>query len=105
MPLFLYGHSMGGLIVCKLLLDRPKINVSGCVLTSPCLGFENSLLTPAKAKMIKILGGILGNNLTPAEVPHTKLYKDQKNLDKYIFDPLLVKYISLRTAKSLIQET
>jgi alpha-beta hydrolase superfamily lysophospholipase len=37
LPLYIYGHSMGGLVTIKLLLDRPRLNISGCIITSPLL--------------------------------------------------------------------
>jgi len=40
LPVFLLGHSMGGLIAIRL-LQQDKLNVAGVILSSPCLGLVN----------------------------------------------------------------
>ena len=37
LPVFLIGHSMGGLITIRL-LQQEKLNLAGVILSSPCLG-------------------------------------------------------------------
>ena len=37
LPVFLFGHSLGGLIAIRLLQEE-KTNIAGVILTSPCLG-------------------------------------------------------------------
>lgn len=44
LPVFLLGHSMGGLISIRL-LQLEKLNVAGVILSSPCLGLVH---TPSK---------------------------------------------------------
>lgn len=41
LPVFLIGHSMGGLISIRLLQEE-KLNIAGVILSSPCLGLVNS---------------------------------------------------------------
>ena len=40
LPVFLLGHSMGGLISIRLLQEE-KVNLAGVILSSPCLGLVN----------------------------------------------------------------
>ncbi len=42
-PLFLYGHSMGGLSVASFLTNNPRLNVSGAVLSAPLLNMPKSV--------------------------------------------------------------
>lgn len=57
LPLFLYAHSLGGLVVIKLLLDRPDLAVSGCIITSPLLGLaKNMHFNWVKKQAIHYLG-------------------------------------------------
>lgn len=44
LPVFLLGHSMGGLVSIRLLQEE-KLNIAGVILSSPCLGVIN---TPSK---------------------------------------------------------
>ncbi|MCL6572139.1 MAG: alpha/beta hydrolase [Bacillus sp. (in: Bacteria)] len=41
LPVFLLGHSMGGLIAIRL-LQVEKLNIAGVILSSPCLGLVHS---------------------------------------------------------------
>jgi lysophospholipase len=52
LPVFLLGHSMGGLIATRL-LQETHINLAGVVLSSPCLGM---LHTPSKAMDLLAIG-------------------------------------------------
>lgn len=57
LPLFVYAHSMGGLATMKLLLERPALNVSGCVFTSPLLVMpKDRNISAAKLFIVKQLG-------------------------------------------------
>jgi acylglycerol lipase len=40
LPLFLYGHSMGGGLVLTLLENNTNINLSGVIITSPLLNVQ-----------------------------------------------------------------
>jgi acylglycerol lipase len=42
LPLYLYGHSMGGLTIMSYLLNNPNLNISGVVLSAPFLQFSES---------------------------------------------------------------
>jgi lysophospholipase len=44
LPVFLLGHSMGGLIAIRLLQEE-RLNIAGTILSSPCLGLVK---TPSK---------------------------------------------------------
>ena len=57
LPLFLYGHSMGGLVIIKLLLQKENLTVAGCIITSPLLGFaKNMHMNWAKKKFLSLIG-------------------------------------------------
>lgn len=49
LPVFLLGHSMGGLI-CLRLLQEEKVNIAGVILSSPCLG-----LVKPPSKLLNLL--------------------------------------------------
>lgn len=49
LPIFLIGHSMGGLVSIRLLQEE-RLNLAGVVLSSPCLG-----LTHTPSKLLDIL--------------------------------------------------
>ena len=57
LPLFVYGHSMGGLVLIKLLLEKDNLNVAGCIITSPLLGLAKNMHMPwVKKKFLTLIG-------------------------------------------------
>ncbi len=42
LPLFIYGHSMGGGLVLTLLERNQNINLSGVIITSPLLNVQGA---------------------------------------------------------------
>src|SRR4051812_32012453 len=53
LPVFLLGHSMGGLISIRLLQEE-QLNVAGVILSSPCLG-----LVQAPSKFLNALSHVI----------------------------------------------
>jgi len=92
-PIFLYGHSLGGGIVLSYIL-RKKPDIKGAIITSPWikLAFE-----PSRGK--KILAGIM-RHILPSFVQRTGLVTEHLSrindvVDKYTTDPLVHDFISV----------
>lgn len=43
LPLYIYGHSMGGLTITSFLVNNPQLNIAGVILSAPMLGFNESI--------------------------------------------------------------
>lgn len=81
LPLFLYAHSMGGLVSIKLLLERYELRISGCIITSPFLGLPSDRHFPkAKLFVVQKLGDDLEDLIINAMVNPTALTKNNKKL-------------------------
>lgn len=99
-PLFLYGHSMGGILVLSYALRR-KPQLSGTIVTSPLL--RTAFQPPAwKLWLGKTLYSLLpafslSNELDPRGLAH-----DQKVVDAYIQDPLVHNRVSARLAMDML---
>ena len=52
LPLFIYGHSMGGLTLASYLLNNLDLNISGVILSAPLLNFSDSKPVPESKKLI-----------------------------------------------------
>ena len=77
----MYAHSMGGLITTKLLITRPNLPVSGCILTSPFLGLPADRHFPkAKLYFVKLMGDDLEDLIINAMINPTALTKNNKYL-------------------------
>jgi alpha-beta hydrolase superfamily lysophospholipase len=104
-PLFLLGHSQGGLIAARYLLDHPDA-VRGVVLASPYLRLK------LKVSPVKILAGKLMSRLLPALPMRNELNPEQLTRDVRIqtatrADPLYQKIATPRwfTESTAAQET
>jgi alpha-beta hydrolase superfamily lysophospholipase len=92
-PIFIYGHSLGGGIVLDYLLRR-KPRIKGAIVTSPWLRLS---FEPAK---IKILMASVMKNLLPGLTQPTKLKvshisHDEAIVENYKNDPLVHGKISI----------
>jgi alpha-beta hydrolase superfamily lysophospholipase len=85
-PVFLYGHSLGGGIVLDYML-RKKPSVRGAVITSPWLklAFEPSKL---KAIMAMTVRSVLPGLVQPSGLETIYLSHNQSVVDAYKSDPL-----------------
>jgi alpha-beta hydrolase superfamily lysophospholipase len=92
-PVFIYGHSLGGGVVLDYLLRRhPEVN--GAIVTSPWirLSFE-----PDRIKMFfaRILKNILPGLVQPSGLVVNHISHDKSVVDKYVNDPLVHSRISV----------
>jgi alpha-beta hydrolase superfamily lysophospholipase len=86
-PLVLLGHSMGGLILIKTLLDNISIDINGVILSSPLLGLNHQV------PIYKEKGAHLLNLLTPEvtlsnELKYEDLSRDPAVVEEYQRDVL-----------------
>ncbi len=87
LPIFLYGHSLGGILVLDYgILRRPAIQ--GAIVTAPALRSELEE-QPIKVMLAKILGALwptlsLSTGLKPERISH-----DREVVQAYMKDPLV----------------
>lgn len=87
LPLFIYGHSLGGLLTLAFTL-KVRPNVKGVVVTAPGL---RSALQEQKAKMMlaKVLGSIAPAITLPSGLDPKTLSHDPQVVEAYVNDPLV----------------
>ncbi|MEW6180156.1 MAG: lysophospholipase [Chloroflexota bacterium] len=100
LPIFLYGHSLGGSIVLAYLLKR-KPHVRGAIVTSPGIKLASD------PGVMLIFGKIL-NRLVPSTALNNGLKieglsKDPQVVEAYKNDPLVHPWISARLGMELIE--
>ena len=100
LPLFLYGHSIGGVQVLHYGLLR-KPNVKGVIATSSALhtSAEDQAL---KVMMAKVLGSLLPNVVIASGLEPKSISRDEKVVQAYINDPLVHDKLSLGFGKVMI---
>ncbi len=99
-PVFLYGHSLGGQEVLTFLLKRKTAGLAGAVVTSPWIDL------PKPANFLKIWAGKLLRVIAPTFTLPNDLYlpgitRDPVELEKYMADPLVHARISARAGIEL----
>jgi acylglycerol lipase len=104
LPLFIYAHSMGGMLTFKMLLARPQLKVSGCIITSPMLGLPADRHFPkAKLWFVKQMGDDLEDLIINGMINPTALTKNNKYLHNIFEDRLMLPFLSAKMAKSLFE--
>jgi alpha-beta hydrolase superfamily lysophospholipase len=86
-PVFLYGHSLGGLIVLDYILKKNP-SVKGVIVTSPAirLGFEPD---KSKVKLAGLVKYFLPSLSQPTLLPVDFLSHDREVIERYRKDPLV----------------
>ncbi|MBM4762640.1 alpha/beta hydrolase [Bacillus sp. B15-48] len=101
LPVFLLGHSMGGLISTRLLQEE-RLNIAGIILSSPCFG-----LVHRPSKGMELLSRILNHFVPTFKVtPGITLEQATRNLDVIEADSndnLYLKKISVRWYWELVE--
>ena len=102
-PHFLYGHSLGGLLVLHYALKN-KSGVRGVIATSAGL---RSPLTEQKMKilLVKLLGSILPSALLPSGLETAAISQNQDVIDTYRKDALVHDRVSLAFGKAGLSAT
>jgi alpha-beta hydrolase superfamily lysophospholipase len=103
LPLILYGHSLGGIIVLHYALKR-KPNAKGVIATSSGLrtALENQ---PAKVMVAKVLGSLMPGLTLPSGLDPKTISRDEKVVQAYIDDHLVHYKVTLGFGKTMLGVT
>ena len=101
LPLFLYGHSFGGLLVLNYALRR-KPEIQGVIASAPGL---KSPVTEQKLKIFlaKVLGTLMPELAMASGLNAEHISRDPEVVQKYVNDPLVHDRTSLAMAKHSIE--
>ncbi|MBI4731395.1 MAG: lysophospholipase [Chloroflexi bacterium] len=100
-PLFVYGHSLGGILVLNYILRR-KPELKGAVVTSP--GMRTALEEQkAKVALAKLLGSLAPSASLPSGLDVDVLSHDVEVVRAYKADPLVHDKVSFGMGKNLLQ--
>ncbi|MFT9848171.1 alpha/beta hydrolase [Aneurinibacillus sp. REN35] len=98
-PLFLLGHSMGGLIVARY-AEAVHPDVDGIILSSPCFGLSRNI-SPALEGIASILNRITPAFRLSAGIKAGDVSRDQTVTLRYTEDPHITTKVSVRWYKEL----
>lgn len=100
LPRFLYGHSLGGILVLNYVLRR-KPDFKGVISTGAGL---RTALEEQKGKvlMARVLGTLLPGVAIPTGLDATTISRNQDVVEAYVNDPLVHDRMSLGFGKSML---
>ncbi len=98
---FIYGHSLGGMLVLDYVLSRQPA-LAGAVVTAP--GLRTALeQQKVKVMLAKVLGTLLPSASLPSGLDANMLSHDPQVVDRYKHDPLVHDRISFGMGKNLLE--
>ncbi|HUI72275.1 MAG TPA: lysophospholipase [Spirochaetia bacterium] len=101
LPMFLYGHSMGGEQVLYYVL-RHSPSLAGVVATSPLLA-PGTPTSSGRAAVARFLARLVPKNIIPTQIPWDSLSRDQAVIDWTKKDPLCQEGVSLRLGMEVVR--
>lgn len=97
LPLFLLGHSMGGLIAIRMMQEN-KVDVNGVILSSPCLGIVSKppVYLRAMSKVMNVVypSLLVSSNLTVEMATRNKDIRDAMENDSLYLRKVSVRWYS-----------
>lgn len=93
-PLYVIGHSQGGLIVLATALSQQQ-RIAGCVLSSPALGI--AVPVPAwKDALGRVMARVLPSLAIPSGLDPLHISRDPQVVQDYVADPLVPTFARAR---------
>jgi alpha-beta hydrolase superfamily lysophospholipase len=103
LPLFLVGHSQGGLIVLREALTHPQ-GLEGIAVSSPFLGMHPTAAPSAPLHMVaNIVSAFMPKMMFSKVAEPSALSRDPKVPEAYIADPLVSTTVSARWFTSVLR--
>jgi alpha-beta hydrolase superfamily lysophospholipase len=103
LPLFLVGHSQGGLIVLREALANPQ-GLEGIVVSSPFLGMHPDAAPPAALHMVANIVSTFAPKMMFSKVSEpSALSRDPKVPEAFMADPLVSTTVSARWFTSVMK--
>lgn len=100
-PIHFLGHSMGGLVVIRTMMEK-RLPVASVILSSPCLGLA---APPAKAKQLaaKAFHHLMPRLQANSGIDGEKTTRDIEIREAYEKDDLRVRKVSIRWYQELVK--
>jgi alpha-beta hydrolase superfamily lysophospholipase len=97
-PIFIYGHSLGGLLTLAYAIQHGE-DIHGAIVTGAALR-SPILEQKAKVLLVKLLGSLLPGMIIPTGLDPNTISRDPGVVQKYIADPLVHDKTSLGLART-----
>jgi alpha-beta hydrolase superfamily lysophospholipase len=101
-PLFIYGHSLGGALVLYYVLSRKPV-MAGAIITSPALSSKDPV-PPAKLALAKVMSRVYPSFSLTNGLDLEGLSRDPDVVWQYKNDPLVHPWITARSGMELMDK-
>ncbi|MDV2886020.1 alpha/beta hydrolase [Alkalihalophilus pseudofirmus] len=100
LPIILFGHSMGGLVCVRSLMERNHTHITGVILSSPCLGLSSP---PPKTKALatKLLHRVAPTFSAKSGLRTEHCTRNEEVREAYLKDELRVTRVTARWYQEL----
>lgn len=103
LPLYLLGHSMGGLISIRYALEHPD-RLAGAIISSPALATHPEFKPPLFLRiLVSILSRLAPRMLFPSELDSEAISRDPRVVKAYADDPLVSSKVSARWYREILK--
>ena len=104
LPLFIYGHSMGGLTLATYLLNNTGLNIAGVVLSAPLLYFSDTKPVPeSKKHMVKALAPHLEEFIVNPGMPIHMICNDKFVFKEFLHNKKTMPFMSFKLIASMME--
>lgn len=102
LPIFVYGHSLGGLIALEYSI-QVKPNINGVIASAPVLDVYEPI-HPAKLVLAKIMNTVFPAFSLDSGLNRNMLSRDKSVIERYNADPLVHGHTSARMGMYIIEK-
>ena len=103
LPVFLLGHSMGGLISIRYALERPD-GLAGAIISSPALGVHPEFKPPTILRLlVSLLSRLAPRLCVPSDLDTNAISRDPDVVRAYVDDPLVSQKVSARWYSEMLK--
>jgi acylglycerol lipase len=103
LPCFLWGHSMGGLLVTTLCINNPDLNLSGVIVSSPLFETKSMNFSWMKLILIRIVGKYLNEMIFNSYIHPSCLSKDDLYTKNVIQDHKIIPLVGPKLGLSIYE--
>ena len=101
LPCFLWGHSMGGLLVTTLCINNPTLNIAGAVISAPLFDTSSAQLSWLKEKLLGLLSGAMNEGVFNSYIAPSCLSRDDVYTKNIYSDSKLMPLYGARLGRSI----
>jgi alpha-beta hydrolase superfamily lysophospholipase len=103
LPCFLFGHSMGGLILATILVNNPLLNVSGAVISAPLFGSDTLDANEGKEWLLSGMANAMKEGVFNSYVVPSSLSRDDFFIRNLIDDPKIIPFLGPAMGLSIVK--